>query len=69
MESEAPRQDVEGAVHEGMTTQVSIDDMQLFVCEVSDQNLEEQYMEEINESADKCYDPENHDDFACDDVF
>ena len=58
MESEATRQDVECAVHVGMTTQVSIDDMQLFVCEVTDQNLEDEYMKEINESADKCYDPE-----------
>ena len=31
-----------------MKTQVSIDDMQLFVCEVTDQNLEDEYMKEIN---------------------
>ena len=36
--------------------------MQLFVY------FEEEYMEENNESADKCHEPENHDDFAWDDV-
>ena len=30
--------------------------MQLFVCEVMDKNLEEEYM--INERADKCHEPE-----------
>ena len=33
-ESEAARQDVEAALNKGMKTQVSIDDMQLFVCGV-----------------------------------
>ena len=47
---------------------VSIDDIQLFVCEVIDTNLEEEHMEEVNESADKCHESENHDDFAWDDV-
>ena len=32
-----------------MQTQVCIDDMQLFVCEVIDKNHEEEYMEEIIE--------------------
>ena len=32
-----------------MQTQVSIDDMQLFVYEVIDENHEEEYMEEIIE--------------------
>ena len=68
VESEATRQDVEGAVNEGMKTQVSIDDTQLFVCELTDKNLEEEYMEEISESADKCHEPEHHDDFEWDDV-
>ena len=38
--------------------------MQLFVCEVVDKNLDEEYMEEVNESAHKCHESENHDDFA-----
>ena len=67
-ESEETRQDVEGAVNEGMKTQVSVDDMPLCVCEVIDKNFEEEYMEEINECAEKCHEPENHDDFAWDGV-
>ena len=54
-ESESTRQDVEGALNEGMKTHVSTDDMQLFVCTVIDKTLEEEYMEEINESAKKCH--------------
>ena len=57
------RRDVEGAV-----TRVGIEDTQLFVCEVIDKNLEDEYMDEINESADKCHEPENHRNFAWDDV-
>ena len=68
VESEAARQDVEVALNEGMKTHVSIDDMQLFVREVIDKNLEEEYMEEVNESADRCHEPETHDEFALDDV-
>ena len=30
---------------------MGVDDMQLFI----DKNLEEEYMEEVNESADKCH--------------
>ena len=52
-------------MNEGMKTQVSIDDMQLFVCEVINKNLGEKYMEEIN---DKCHERESHDDFAWDNV-
>ena len=37
-----------------MRTQVSIDDIELYVCEDIDMNFEEAYMEEINGSADKC---------------
>ena len=58
MESEATRQDVEAAVNGGMKTQASIDDRQLFVCEGIDKNVEEEYIAEINESADKCHEPE-----------
>ena len=68
VKSEAARQDVEAALNEGMMTQVSIDDVQLFVCEVIVKNLEEENMVEINESAHKCYEPESHDEFAWDDV-
>ena len=57
-----------GAVNEGMEPQMSVDDMQLFVCEVINKNVEEEYMEEINVSAKKCYEPERRDDFAWDDV-
>ena len=39
---------------------MSIDDRQLFVCEVIDKNIEENYLEETNESGDKCHEPENH---------
>ena len=60
MESEAARQDVEAALNEGVKTQVSGDDVQLHVCEVIDLNFDEEWMEEINESADKCHDPETH---------
>ena len=41
--------------------------MLLFVCEVIDQNLEEN-MTEINERADKCHELETHDEYAWDDV-
>ena len=58
VEPQATRQDVEGAVNEGAKTQVGIDDMQLFVCEVIVKNLQEVYMEEIYESADRCHEPE-----------
>ena len=68
VESEAARQDVEAALNEGMMTQMSIDDMQLFVCEVIVKILEEEYMEEINESAHKCCEPESHDELAWNDV-
>ena len=67
VEPETPRQDIEAASNEGMKTQVSIDDVQLFVCEVIDQNLEEN-MTEINERADKCHELETHDEYAWDDV-
>ena len=53
VESEATRQDVEAAVNGGMKTQVSIDDRQLFECEVIDSNIGEASSEEINESADR----------------
>ena len=68
VESEAARQDVEAALNEGMMTQVSIDDMLLFVCEVIVKILEEEYVEEIIESALKCCEPESHDEFAWNDV-
>ena len=67
VEPETPRQDIEAALNEGMKTQVSIDGMLLFVFEVIDHNLEEN-MTEINERADKCHEPETHDEFAWDDV-
>ena len=51
-----------------MKTQVSIDDMQLFVCEVIDKNREEEYMEETNETADKYHETEKHYDFPWNDV-
>ena len=57
-----------GAVNEGMEPQMSVDDMQLFVCEVTDKNVEEEYMEEINVSAKKCYEPESRHDFVWDDL-
>ena len=56
VESAATRHDVEAAV--------SMDDRQLFAFEVIDKNFEEEYMEKINESTDKCHEPENHDKFA-----
>ena len=68
LESEAARQDVEAALNEGMMTQVSIDDMQLFVCEVIVKILEEEYMEEINESAPNSFEPESRDELAWNDV-
>ena len=40
----------------------------LFVCEVIEQNFEEERMEETSESADKCHEPEIHDEVARDDV-
>ena len=51
------------SLREGMT-QVSIDDLQQFVCEVVDGKLEEEYTEETSESAGQWHDTENHDDFA-----
>ena len=68
VESETARQDVEAALNEGMKTQVGIDDMQLFVYEGIDKNLEEETMEEINESADRSHEPETHDEFEWDGV-
>ena len=68
VESEAARQDVEAALNEGMMTQVSIDDMQLVVYEVIVKILEEEYVEEINESAHKCCEPESQDELAWNDV-
>ena len=41
--------------------------MQLFVCDVIDQNLEDN-MTEINERTDKCHELETHDEYAWDDV-
>ena len=67
VETEA-RQGVEAALNDGMMTQVSIDDMQLFVFEVIVKILEEEYMEEINESARKCCEPESLDELAWNDV-
>ena len=67
VEPETARQDVEAASNEGMKTQVSIDGMQLFVCDVIDQNLEDN-MTEINERADKCHELETHDEYAWADV-
>ena len=55
-------------MNDGMMTQVSIDDMQLFVCEVIVKILEEEYMEEINESAPQCCEPESRDELAWNDV-
>ena len=52
VEPEAARQDVEVALNESMKVHVSIDDMQLFACEVIDKNLEK--------SADKCHEPERN---------
>ena len=49
-ELEAARQDVEAAVHDRMKTRESIDDRQLFLCEVIDNNLEEKYLKELNEA-------------------
>ena len=66
VESEATTQDVEAAVSEVMKTQRIIDEMQLFVCEVIVKNFQEEYIEEINECADKCHEPANHDEFAWD---
>ena len=58
VEPQAATQDVEGAVNEGAKTQLGIDDMQLFVCEVIVKNFEEVYVEEIYEHADRCHEPE-----------
>ena len=63
-EPDATRQDVEAAVNVGMTTHVSIYDKELFVREVINKNLEEKYVDETNESDEKCHGPENHDEFA-----
>ena len=52
----------------GIQTQVSINDRQLSVCEAVDKNLEEEYVEEINESSDKCREPENLVEFARNDM-
>ena len=68
LESAATRQDVEAAETDGMKTQVITDDKQLFVREVLDKNIEESHLEEINESAEKCHEPENHDEFAWNNV-
>ena len=68
VECEATRQDVEAVVNKGLKTQVSIDDRLLFVCEVIDKNLEEEYIEDINESADRCHASGNHNEVAWDDV-
>ena len=62
------RQDVEAAVNDGMKAQASIDYRQLFVCEVVDKNLEDEYMEDVNECTEKCHTQENHDEFAWDGV-
>ena len=67
VEPEIARQDIEAALNEGMKTQVIIDDMQLFVCEVIEKKVEEN-MTDINERADKCHEPETHDEFAWNDV-
>ena len=40
-----------------MKTEVGID---------IEKNLEEEYMKEVNECADKCHEPEGHDEFAWD---
>ena len=58
VEPQVTTQDVEGAVNEGAKTQVGIDDMQLFVCEVIVKNFEEVFLEDIYESADRCHEPE-----------
>ena len=42
VELEATGQDVEVALNDGMTTQVSIEHRQLFVCEFIDKNIEEE---------------------------
>ena len=55
-------------MNEGLRTHVSIDDRKLFVCEVIDKNLEEDYMEEISGSVDMCREPDSHDECACSDV-
>ena len=34
-----------------------------------DKHFKEEYIEEINEGADKCNNPETHDEFAWDDVY
>ena len=47
VEPQATRQDVEGVVNEGAKTQVGIDDMQLFVCEVIVKNFEEVFLEDL----------------------
>ena len=47
-------------------TQLTIDHMQLFVCEVIDKNFEAHGTD--NESDGKCHEPETHDEFAWDDV-
>ena len=55
-------------MNDGIQTQVSINDRQLSVCEAVDKNFEEEYVEEINESSDKCREPENLDEFARNDM-
>ena len=68
VESEATGHDDEAAVNDGMKTHLGIDDMQLFVCAVIDKSLADEYLEEVNECADKCHEPEKHDGLAWDDL-
>ena len=49
VEFEATGQDVEVALNDGMTTQVSIEHMQLFVCEFIDKNFEEERVDGGNQ--------------------
>ena len=68
MEFDAESQYVEVAVNGGMDTLLNIDDRQLFVCDVNYKIIEEEYIKESNEGADKRHGPQHHDEFSWDDV-
>ena len=53
MEFDAESQYFEVAVNGGMDTLLNIDDRQLFVCDVNYKIIDEEYIKESNEGADK----------------
>ena len=44
---------IEAAVNDGLKMQADTDEKQLFVCEITDRNVEEEYAEEISECAEQ----------------